>query len=343
MRIGGILIVAALAAVPRPSLADEGDDGDDKAEKPSWSDVSAGALRLDRGDLAGMVWAVTATCSDGDELTRRQCRAVRAARARRFDGKVLVVPGDAAAFTVGAWDTKKKTAPLIVSGCVACVEPIVVDGGAYYVTSKQELPTFDGTIARAAEVHQTVKKFDRQDDLTAWRAEVVPRLRTELVVQLDLAGAAWKRDDRRGVGLTVSGFRVYDPCDASVISSSPPADKGELDRTACGDAVVEGEGDATPKKPRTAEPAEELTPAMIKDAMRPIRAAAQACFDTYGVAGDSKLHVTVKGDGSVIGVEVGGDFADTPTGTCLIKAVQAISFPKTKKTKQSFKYPIVLR
>jgi hypothetical protein len=61
------------------------------------------------------------------------------------------------------------------------------------------------------------------------------------------------------------------------------------------------------------------------------------------VPGSAKLKVTVSG-GEVIALEwKEGDLADTPTGTCIEKAARAVVFPKTKKNRQSFTYPIVLR
>ena len=62
-----------------------------------------------------------------------------------------------------------------------------------------------------------------------------------------------------------------------------------------------------------------------------------------GPPGKAKLKVTVLGDGSVAKYEQQGDFTDTPTGKCIDAAVGKLQFPRTKKPKQSFGYPIVLQ
>ena len=99
-----LLVCAAWLGVPQIAAAQ-----DAKAEK--FETIAEGAVRVDRAGLAGLVWSLTAPCDQGDELAQRQCRAVRAARVAKFGGKRFLVRGDAAAFTVGAFDSKKSSAP----------------------------------------------------------------------------------------------------------------------------------------------------------------------------------------------------------------------------------------
>jgi hypothetical protein len=335
-----LLVCVALAAVPQIAAAQ-----DAKTEK--FEAIAEGAVRVDRGGLAGLVWSLTAPCDQGDELAQRQCRAVRAARVARFGGKRFLVRGDASAFTVGAFDSKKSSAPLAVSGCIACVEPIEAGGHAFYIVSKKAAPSFQGNIAKAAPVHETARTFKSDEDHAQWRTTVVPRLATEFVVELpaDPSQAAWKRDGKEGLAVEIVGFRVFDPCDGGIICASPKSERAKVDRVACGENVVEGEADDGAKKPTKVKDntPDELTAHQIKAAMAPVRDAAAACFEKYNVAGDAKLKVTVAADGAVVSVETKGDFAGTPTGSCVEAAVKAVVFPKTKKARQSFNYPIVLR
>jgi hypothetical protein len=270
---------------------------------------------------------------------------VRAARVAKFGGKRFLVRGDAAAFSVGAFDAKKSSAPLAVSGCIACVEPIAVGNHAFYVVSKKAAPTFDGNVAKGAAVHETARTFKSDEDHATWRTTVVPRLATEFVVELpaDVASAAWKRDGKEGLAVDIVGFRVFDPCDGGIICASPKSERAKIDRAACGENVVEGEAEGGTAKVAKDTTPDELTASQIKAAMAPVRAAAEACFEKYQVAGDAKLKVTVAADGAVVGVETKGDFAGTPTGTCVEDAAKTVVFPKTKKARQSFHYPIVLR
>jgi len=327
--------------------AAQAEDAAERDTKQSFEDVSKGATRLDRDGLGGIVWSLDARCDAGDELEQRQCRAVKNARAGRVAGKTFIVSGDAGALTVGDWDGKKKSMALVLSGCVACVEPVLAGGKAMYVVSNKAAPTFSGAVAKAATLHETDRQFKGEADAVKWRTEVVPRLKIEFVVKIAGEKAKWKRESKEGLAVQIVGFRVYDPCDGDVVAAEPESAKAAVDRAACGDAVAEGTGagDKKPKetKPKEPEVPDELSAAQIKEVMKSVRASADQCFADYGVAGDSKLHVTVAADGSVVAVEVSGDFAGTPTGTCIEKAVKAAAFPRTKKSKQSFKYPIVLR
>ncbi len=347
MRYRGTALLALLLTVSLSGIARAGDED----SKQTFETTAQGATRVDRAGLAGLLWSLSASCDHGDELARRQCRAVRNARARRLGTQTFIVPGDASAFAVGAFDAKKKSLPLMVSGCIACIETISVDDQALYVLSKNKGATFQGAVARAAVTHETARPFADEDAALEWRTEVVPRLRTEFVVKLD-ASSTWKRDGKQGISVEILGFRVWDPCSGGIVCASPKSGKASVDKVACGGAVVEGEaadggeGGAKGKgKGKASEPAlpDELSARQIKETMKAVRASADACFEKFGVPGDAKLRVTVAGDGAVIAIEQTGDFQDTPTGTCIVNAVKTTVFPRTKKSRQSFSYPIVLR
>jgi hypothetical protein len=331
----GVLVCAAAAA---PSAARA--DGDDARPGATFDAIAADATWVDRGGLPGLLWAVAGACDDGDDLARRQCRVVRDARVRRLAGRALIVPGDAGAVVVGAWDDKKKSAALTVTGCVACVEPVALGAGRYYIVSKKAAPTFHGGVARGATVVETARTFRTEQELTRWRTDVLPRLRTELVIRIDVDGAAWQHGDKRGVSVTVLGARVADPCSGDVIAASPKATRAPVDRAACGDDDADADPHAAK---RAADVPDELSSAMIKAAMKPVRAAADVCFGRYGKTGDAKLQVTVAADGSVIAIEQTGDFVGSATGACIEEAARAARFPRTRKAKHSFRYPISLR
>jgi len=342
---GGFALLVVVGAIVAPRIAVAG-DGDAKSER--FETIAEGAVRIERDALAGLVWSLTASCDQGDALAQRQCRAIKVARAGRFGSKRFLVHGDAAAFTVGAFDAKKSSAPVAVSGCIACVEPVAVGEHAFYIVAKKAPPTFDGAVARAALLHESARTFKDDAASVQWRTSVVPRLITELVVEIP-ENAAWKKDGKDGLAVEIVGFRVFDPCDGEIVVASPKSERAGVDKAACGESVAEGEATGgagvAAKKPSRAKDTtpDELSAAQIKATMQPVRDAANACFEQLGVAGDAKLHVTVGASGAVIAVDIKGDLAGTPTAACIDQAVKAVTFPRTRKARQSFNYPIILR
>jgi hypothetical protein len=317
--------------------------GTARAEDPSFEALAKSAQPLSRADVAGLVWSLTAPCGDGDELAQRQCKAARDARAAEVRGSTFVVEGDGTAFSLGAFKADSKSSPITLRGCIACAEPI---GGLYIVSSKAA-PTFKGGTAEAAVVHETTRAFKDEAAAKRW-ATRLPSLRIQFVVKVSAAaGGMWERDGKKGLALDILAFRVFDPCDGGIVCASPPSGKGPADKKTCGESVDEG----TPKdEPKTDEPKvdEPVLPAQldakdIKNAMKPVVEASKACFDTYGVAGNAKLIYAVSGDGSILTYEQTGEFVDTPTGKCIDKAAKAITFPKSKKKKFGFSYPLNLQ
>lgn len=327
------LMVVSLGATARAG------DGD------SFEKVAGSAVRLDRAALAGVLWSLTAKCDSGDDLAKRQCRAVKAALVHQAEGQTFLVDGDASAFSASAFDEKKKSAPIEVQGCIACVDPILIDGAPLYVIGDAAPVEFDGAVAKAGPVHASNRTFQSASAASDWKTKVAPRLRTEFVVQIG-GSDAWTKGGKNGVSVKILGFRVFDPCDGGIVCASPKSSKAEIDHAACGDTVAEGGadgGDKPPPPPKDADVPEELSPDMIMAAMKPVRDAADACFDKFGVPGEGKVKVTVARDGTVAAVEEIGDFDGTPTGECIDAAVKAVQFPATQKAKQSFKYPLLLR
>src|SRR5688500_10100733 len=142
-----LLLIAALLTVPTAAHAQ------------SYEEIAGEAIRVDRAGLAGVLWALTAPCTDGDDLAKRQCRTVRDAVVARYQGQMLIVPGDSSAFQVGDYDAEKKSSPVVLQGCIACVEPLDIDGTKIYVTSDKGAKSWKGGVATAATVHETARQF----------------------------------------------------------------------------------------------------------------------------------------------------------------------------------------
>src|SRR5262245_37519693 len=113
----GTLALAVLVLL----VADAAADIPPAPAAPTTFDAQAStATRVGYADLQGMVWAATATCDQGDDVARRECRWVRDARLARLRGQTFLVAADKAALVMGAWDPATEQVPVTLRGCVAC-------------------------------------------------------------------------------------------------------------------------------------------------------------------------------------------------------------------------------
>jgi len=339
MRWGFVLVISGIAGTAGVASADE-----PAPAAASFDQIAREATVLSgTAGVEALVWPLTAACDQGDDLARRQCRVVRDARVAQVRGETFLVDAEPSAMTVGDWDAASKAAPVALRGCIACATPVMIAGRPMLVVTNQASPTFDGGAPQAAVVHEGTRPFHEETAVARWRSSVVPRLRAQLAVRLPAGNPIWIRDGRAGVAVEVVGFRVYDPCDGSVLFSRPESAKLAAEPKTCGEQVAAAE----PVRRRPVEDASarlpaQLSPTDIRAALRPAMEAAQVCFDSYGVAGSATLKIAISGGGKVIALVQDGDFADTPTGACIEKAVRATTFPQTRKKRTTITYPVVL-
>jgi hypothetical protein len=266
--------------------------------------------------IENVVWAFTATCDKGDDTENRQCRRVRDTHAAELANATLLVDGDADAFDMGAFDAKKKSIALTLSPCIRCAG-VEVEGKTYTVHG--------GT----AKLYDNAKAFSDEAAAKAW-TKSIGDARVQLLVKVP----AKPVEGAKTVKLDVVGYRVYAPCDGSIIIASPPSGPAEADKKACRAVAAE---------PAPGPAVEQLTAAVVAEAMKPAVDAAQKCFEKYGVAGKAKLKITVAGDGTIARYEQQGDFANTPTGACIDKALEKARFPANGKPKTTISFPITLQ
>jgi hypothetical protein len=276
-------------------------------------DAYQSAQRVRR--LENVVWTLTATCDQGDDAAHRQCKHVRDTRAAQLTGATLLVDGDADAFDIGAFDGKKKSIALTLSSCIRCAG-VDIDGKSWVVTG--------GT----KKQYESAKAFSDESAAKAW-LKSIGNPKVQLLVKVP-----GKPVEGKTVNLEIVGYRVYSPCDGTVIAANPPSGPLEADKKQC--QPVEATAADAPK-------VEQLTPAMITEAMKPVVDAAQKCFEKNGVAGTAKLKLTVAGDGTIARYEQQGDFANTATGSCIDKALDKARFPQTQKPKTTISFPIKLQ
>jgi hypothetical protein len=293
---------------------------------------ATGAQRLNR--IEGLVWAFTASCDAGDDTQQRQCRRVRDTRAAELAGATLLVDADKDAFDVGAWSAQKKSVPMTLSSCIRCAG-VEIDGKTYFVIAAKEgaqAPRLKGGKLETGLLHDNAKPLPDEAAAKAF-AKAVGNSRVQLLVKVP-AKPKTVVDGKPVVALDLVGYRVFSPCDGSVVIASPASGPAEADKKQCG-----------PIAPGAVAGAEldQLTPALINDAMKPVVEAANTCFAKFGVAGKAKLKITIAGDGAVTKYDQQGDFVSTPTGQCIDAAMTKASFPRSKKPKTAISYPINLQ
>jgi hypothetical protein len=328
-RLIGSLLALLVCGATAPALADDAPDVSPFGE-------AAGKAQHVRS-LDRVVWSLTASCEQGDDLSRRQCRVLRDAAAARYKGATLLVDvtGEGA-FVLDAYDNGAKAAPLTLRGCVDCAG-VEVDGKKWVVVANKAAPKVSGGKIEAVALHETVRQFKDEAAATTWRTTIVPQLRTQMLVKIPAdKKLSWQQGDVQGLAFEVVGFRVYDACDGQVLFASPEANAIAPNTKACGKtAEVKDTG-----------PAEvivaELTKEQVLAGLKPALAEAKACYDQFNEPGDAKVKVTISGDGVVIALEQSGDFVGKPTGECIEKAINKATFPKSKKAKTTISYPIGL-
>jgi hypothetical protein len=286
------------------------------AEKDPWmvAERAAGGA-----DVAGRLWATAARCRDKDPHLRRQCERVRESTLARNADAMVVVPVDAAAIQVGEWQAKTKSVPVTLRGCVACAEPVDLAGKPTFIVTR-------GAASREGKgvVGPTVAKAERsfEDEISAaeWRDAGATKLKAELLVRIPKAPIRVPG----GLAVELVGFRLWDPCDGTLLAGSEGAKAGPLEEGAC---------------KSNAPSAERLGEEDVREALDPVRQDIQRCAWRFQTQGDGKIAVKVGKDGVIQTAEVRGDFAGTPAGNCVVNAVRKAKFREIKRDHQLIVIP----
>ncbi|MEO6774667.1 MAG: hypothetical protein ABI467_16955 [Kofleriaceae bacterium] len=324
--LGAALLAALLATQLSSGVAHAGETFEAKAQT---------AQRLHR--VEGLVWALTAACDAGDDVQQRQCRRVRDARAKELAGGTWIVEADADSFDVGPWNAQKQSLALSLDACVRCTG-VEIDGKTWFVTGvvPGASPHFEAGRLRPGALLDNGRAFAARADAERW-SRAVAKVRVEFVVKL-AARPRWTESGNNGIALDVVAYRVYTPCDGAIIASSPPSSPVAADPAAC----PQGEPPPSVAEAEAGPRVEQLTAALIDQAMQPVVDAAWKCYAQFAVTGKAKLKLTVTADGGVLKYEQQGDFSETPTGACIDKAIVKAKFPRTKKAKTTVLFPVTL-
>lgn len=309
------------------------------ASAQPWDQLARAAERIEARDLPVLFWAATAECDRlSDDMLRRQCLRIRLTRGVAATGKTYLLRGDAAALVAGEWDAAHAGVSLTIRGCLACAETIDVGGARRHVVTRGGV-TVDGTEVVAAAVYRGIRRLDDEAAAKRWKTRVLPRLRLELIVRAPTKPELWTQGGRSGYFVELLGYRLYDPCDGTVLAAQPSAGTASVDGSTC-EADLPGRA---PMRVETNEPPFQLSPEDVRRVLKDVNPAVYQCYDSYGVPGRADVYIDIKNDGTVRFVEVRGAFADTPTGTCVGEAVKRARFPRFKRESIQIHYPYLLR
>jgi hypothetical protein len=320
-----ILILASACVLAGGSVAAADDTFESRA---------AGAVRITHID--DIVWALTAPCTAGDDTQQRQCRRLRDTRAAQIKGATMIVDADRGSFTMGPWSQQKKSVPQSLSACIDC-DGVTVDGQTWYVIADREgmpAPKFVGGVLKVGNLHENARTF-RDEGVAKTFAAAAASAKVQLIVKVPVQ-PKWTDSGKQGIALDVLGYRVYSPCDGSVVCASPKAGPGEVDKKACG-AMASGTTSGT-----AASDPDGPSPAAVKQAIKPVLDGAKQCYAKFKVAGNGKIKVAFDAAGTITEYEQQGDFASTPTGACIDLAVKKASFPASKKSRTAVTVPVSL-
>ncbi len=297
--------------------------------------VKAARPILDAKSMSALFWSQQADCSaNKNDLLRRQCEGVRNERKRRVASETYVVDVGAEALDIVA-DAKKMSVQVNLRSCLWCGSdgPVVIGKGAHKV---------DAGKVQAAVLGGASKTFKKSGMAQHWATYVATRLKAQMLVKVPVALDTFKAGAREGYKVDVVGYRLYDPCQGDVVAASPKSAKGPVVASACKDEPKYAGDPKVAKVPKIVHP-DRLSPAQIKAAMKHALAQTRACYEAYGIEGMATFKMIIAGNGKLAKSEQLGDFKGTPTGICLDKAIEAVSFPKSKKKATPITYPIVLR
>ncbi|MBA3500415.1 MAG: hypothetical protein M4D80_06840 [Myxococcota bacterium] len=318
--------LAIIAALVVPALA----------QAQSFEALAEGATTVSR--LDDIVWAFTGACTAGDDLHQRQCRLVRDKRQKALAGAILLVDGETAALELTKWSPQKRSLGITVTSCIRCAG-IEVEGKKWLVIGAGAPARFEGQRLRTHVLHDSTQTFADEASATAW-TKSLERARVQYIVKVG-DKPKWNANGKEGLAFEVLGYRVIAPCDGSIVASSPPSSMTSPDKKLCSGATVVA--DPSPVGPRPEKLPDALSGVMIKQAMKPVMDAANACYARYKVTGRAKLVMTIDNEGKVVEYVQEGEFVGTPTATCIDTAVKRVTFPRTQKPRTKVGFPIVLQ
>jgi len=304
--------------------------GQARAGAETFEETWTSARRVAR--VEELTWPWGDACKLEGDLARRACKGIRTARQAALTGKryQVVVSG---AVVAGAFDGKG-TLALQARGCVLC-KAVVIDGEHWLIGKARvggEFPLLGAGAPKVAD-EAAAKEYAEK---------TVPQLGVEMV----FSPTGGKEDAGKDhvILVDVLAWRMVDRCTGEVLASQP-----ESAAAAQPSARAEECGGQLGPRPvaKRPEPGDSLPIQLsrweVQRTLGGMRAQVQDCYRKYQIPGSASAQIEIQADGSVKSVSLKGDFSGTPTGACLIKAVQKAKFPAFKKGPMRVDYPFILR
>lgn len=303
------------------------------------------ALAADAGtpvDFATLMLPFVEDCKDARrEIDRARCRGVRSTLRQTLPTRPMrTIVDQPGLVSLTDYDARVKGFKLIVSGCLACKEPVRVgkSGERRFVTLAAPSHEADD-LASSVEVARASLTFDDVAASRAWAESVGPTLRAEFVFAPE--GTEWSFGPARGFAWKPLAVRVFNHCTGEVVYSKPastgPAAKyhsGDCERGAPGE-VVSGATDAE---------IAQLSPTDINAGIGAVRKDMEACASRVAFTATAKLNYVVPGiSGVPSSVTLSGPLGGTPAGDCVLEAARKARFAKFRGAEQKFTYPVRLQ
>lgn len=210
-----VLATCLIAALSAPAMAEQ-----------TFEQKAAAARKV--VNLDEIVWALTAPCTQGDEVQQRQCRLVRDARVKTELGATLLVDADPDAFEIGPYSATKKSLTLQLSSCIRCAS-MQIDGKELHVTGAAA--RVEGGKVRTPLLYDNARQFADEAAARAY-GESVKGSRVQMVIKV-ADRKRWQVGGKDGLLVDVLAWRVVVPCTGAVLIASPASGAVEPDRKAC--------------------------------------------------------------------------------------------------------------
>jgi len=152
-----------------------------------------------------------------------------------------------------------------------------------------------------------------------------------------LAGAS--KDASKSTKTKASGG--VDP-DALLMAGTGSSPKPKKKKSAGGDGLDPDALLAVAQKPKKPKKPKGLTREQIVAAASRVNGRVRACAGKYDTSGRAKVRFVVRPDGT-FDAQVVGQFAGSPTGFCVLAAVNQVRFPSFSGSAIKFNYPFTLK
>lgn len=260
-------------------------------------------------------------------------------------------PSEAGPLIVRYKAKPKPAMEIEVLGCLTCKEPMleraggdIAKGRFFLFKTPEEIK-----IRRSSklpydlgEIGVGTTRIDLPPKMTEkqWNDELRPFLRLDFLYR-PVAGTTMvgKRVKYGVIQFELVGHRVYDRCGAKVYAVAP---------TMSGKLFADKKDMTCPQNwPKKVAPKRILPAGLPKAAvaalMQQVEGDLRACYEMFGVAGETPVELLVSPEGKVKSAKVGGKLTGSPTAQCVERLVKETTFPAFAGDDAKVQWPFVVK